>query len=99
MRDHNRRFKLIFEFGLGKGVPVSFSPPTTFLSEDLESSKILSLIREDTNWGYFRKRERGRREGDRHPFTQTKLRDEFETPIMILHTYNVIMKNHFESGF
>ena len=24
-QDHNRRFKLIFEFGLGKGVPVSFS--------------------------------------------------------------------------
>ena len=26
VQDHNRRFKLIFEFGLGKGVSVSFSP-------------------------------------------------------------------------
>ena len=26
VQDHNRRFKLIFELGLSKGVPVSFSP-------------------------------------------------------------------------
>ena len=45
-----RRFKLNFEFGLGKGVPVSFSPPTTFLSEDFDWSKFLSLIGEDKNW-------------------------------------------------
>ena len=29
------------------------------------------------------------REGDRHPFIQTKLEDEFKTPIMILLTYNL----------
>ena len=28
------------------------------------------------------------REGDRHPFTQTNLQDQFETPITILRTYS-----------
>ena len=39
------------------------------------------------------------REGDRHPFTQAKLQDEFETPIMILHTYTTgvnLAQNVFE---
>ena len=50
-----RRFKLNFEYGLGKGVPVSFSPPTTFLSEDFVSSKFLSLIVSEKLWAERRR--------------------------------------------
>ena len=34
------------------------------------------------------------REGDRHPFTQANLQDEFITPIMILRTYMGREKSH-----
>ena len=33
------------------------------------------------------------REGDRHPFTQTNLEDEFIPPIKILRTYTVLGLN------